>query len=87
LFQFAGEFGFLTDVAVYEMKRVVELISLFMPLILCVTVVASVGIGVVAAYAAVIGILEACGRASRPQAVEAAPRMVLVPSQNHAGGD
>ena len=29
-----------------------------MPLILCVTVVASVGIGVVAAYAAVIGILS-----------------------------
>jgi len=63
-------------------------ISLFMPLILCVTVVASVGIGVIAAYAAVIGILQACGRASsQPTPAEARPRLVLVPSQNHAGGD
>jgi hypothetical protein len=57
-----------------------------MPLILCVTVVASVGIGVIAAYAAVIGILQACGRASLQRA-EARPRLVLVASQNHAGGD
>jgi hypothetical protein len=62
-------------------------ISLFMPLILCVTVVASVGIGVITAYAAVIGILQACGRAAQPQPVEARPRLVLVPTQNHAGGD
>jgi hypothetical protein len=62
-------------------------ISLFMPLILCVTVVASVGIGVVAAYAAVIGILQACGRASQQLPVEAKPRLVLVPTQNHASGD
>jgi hypothetical protein len=60
-------------------------ISLFMPLILCVTVAASVGIGVVAAYAAVIGILQACGHAS--QSGEAAPRLLLAPSQNHASGD
>ncbi|HZW79375.1 MAG TPA: hypothetical protein VFF50_02785 [Candidatus Deferrimicrobiaceae bacterium] len=63
------------------------MISLFMPLILCVTVVASVGIGVVAAYAAVIGILEACGRASRQVPAEAKPRLVLVPTQTHASGD
>jgi hypothetical protein len=62
-------------------------ISLFMPLILCVTVVASVGIGVITAYAAVIGILEACGRASQQLPAEAKPRLVLVPSQNHASGD
>ncbi len=62
-------------------------ISLFMPLILCVTVVASVGIGVVAAYAAVIGILQACGRASQQVRMEAKPRLVLVPTQNHASGD
>ncbi|HKN15917.1 MAG TPA: hypothetical protein VJX47_03165 [Candidatus Sulfotelmatobacter sp.] len=61
-------------------------ISLFMPLILCVTVVASVGIGVIAAYGAVIGILQACGRASQWPA-EARARLVLVPTQNHASGD
>ncbi|MFY9949526.1 MAG: hypothetical protein WA261_19520 [Candidatus Sulfotelmatobacter sp.] len=63
------------------------MISLFMPLILCVTVVASVGIGVVAAYAAVIGILQVCGRASQQLPSEAKPRLLLVPTQNHASGD
>ena len=65
------------------------MISLFMPLILCVTVAASVGIGVLSAYLAVFGILEACGRASQMQQrpTEARPRLVLVPTQNHAGGD
>jgi hypothetical protein len=62
-------------------------ISLFMPLILCVTVVASVGIGVITAYAAVIGILQACGRASQQKLSDARPRLVLVPTQNHASGD
>jgi hypothetical protein len=62
-------------------------ISLFMPLILCLTVVLSVGIGVLAAYGAVIGILEACGRASQMRPSEARPRLVLVPTQNHASGD
>jgi len=62
-------------------------ISLFMPLILCLTVVASVGIGVLAAYVTVIGILQACGRASQRRPAEARPRLVLVASQNHAGGD
>jgi hypothetical protein len=66
------------------------LISLFMPLILCLTVVASVGIGVLAAYTAVIGILHAFGRASpqqQPRPVEKRPRLVLVPTQHHASGD
>ena len=63
------------------------MISLFMPLILCLTVVLSVGIGVLAAYGAVIGILEACGRASQMRPSEARPRLVLVPTQNHASGD
>ncbi len=61
-----------------------------MPLILCLTVVASVGIGVFAAYTAVFGILYAFGRSSQPpQAVppEPRPRLVLVPSQRHASGD
>ncbi len=62
------------------------MISLFMPLILCATVVASVGIGVITAYGAVIGILQACSHASlRP--AEVRPRLVLVPSQTHASGD
>ncbi len=63
------------------------MISLFMPLILCLTVVLSVGIGVLTAYAAVIGILQACGPASQMRPAEARPRLVLVPTQNHASGD
>jgi len=63
------------------------LISLFMPLILCLTVALSVGIGVLTAYVAVIGILQACGKASQMRPTEARPRLVLVPSQNHASGD
>jgi hypothetical protein len=66
-------------------------ISLFMPLILCVTVVASVGIGVFAAYVVVFGILHAFGRSSQQLAPqrpgEMRPRLVLVPTQHHAGGD
>ncbi len=66
-------------------------ISLFMPVILCFTVVASVGMGVLSAYAVVFGILNLCGRSSRPrsEAVEAVsrPRLVLIPTQNHASGD
>ena len=64
------------------------MISLFMPLILCFTVVASVGIGVFSAYVVVFGILEACGRASQVmRPAEVRPRLVLVPTQNHASGD
>jgi hypothetical protein len=60
-------------------------ISLFMPLILCATVVVSVGFGVLAAYVTVISILDLCGRAAQQQA--ARPRLILVPTQNHASGD
>jgi hypothetical protein len=59
-------------------------ILLLMPVLLFVTVIASVSLGVFAAYAAVICILNAFGRASQP---EARPRLVLVPTQNHASGD
>jgi hypothetical protein len=59
-------------------------ISLFMPLVLCFTVILSVGIGVLAAYAAVFGILEACGR---PQPAGAPRRLVLVATQSQASGD
>jgi len=58
-----------------------------MPLILCLTVVVSVGIGVLAAYLAVIGIIHACGRAAQPRPAQGRPRLVLVPTQNHASGD
>ncbi|HVI11014.1 MAG TPA: hypothetical protein VND65_22200 [Candidatus Binatia bacterium] len=63
------------------------MISLLMPLILCCTVIASVGIGVAAAYVMVIGILQACVTVSRPRPLQSRPRLVLVPSQNHASGD
>ncbi|MFY9908784.1 MAG: hypothetical protein WAK56_03020 [Candidatus Sulfotelmatobacter sp.] len=55
-----------------------------MPIVLCFTVVLSVGIGVFTAYAAVFGILEVCGRTSRPQAQhqDARPRLVLVATQS-----
>jgi hypothetical protein len=59
--------------------------SLLMPLIVFFTVVASVGFGILAAYAAVIGILHTFGRASQPE--PSRPRLVLVPTQNHASGD
>jgi hypothetical protein len=59
-----------------------------MPVALFLTVIASVGFGVLAAYAAVIGLLHAFGNAPRPQPVVASrPRLVLVPTQNHASGD
>ena len=59
--------------------------SLLMPLIVFVTVVASVGFGILAAYAAVIGILHTFGRASQPE--PSRRRLVLVQTQNHASGD
>lgn len=58
-----------------------------MPLILCFTVAFSVGIGVLAAYAVVFGILEACGRASLPRPAKARRGLVLVASQGSASGD
>ena len=57
-----------------------------MPVILFVTVAASVGFGILAAYALVIGILHSFGHASQPSA-PARPRLMLVPPQNHASGD
>lgn len=61
------------------------MISLFMPLVLFATVIASVGLGILAAYAAFMGILHAIARKSQPEPVR--PRLVLVPTQNHASGD
>jgi hypothetical protein len=59
--------------------------SFFMPFILCFTVIASVSFGIVAAYAVVFGILSTFGRAAETET--ARPRLVLVPTQNHASGD
>jgi hypothetical protein len=61
-------------------------ISFVMPLILFVTVIAAVSLGVIAAYAAVICILNAFGTPQR-QPEPGRPRLVLVPTQNHASGD
>jgi hypothetical protein len=58
-----------------------------MPVVLFVTVIASVSLGVFAAYAAVICILNAFGRNSRQQPEAARPRLTLVPTQHHASGD
>jgi len=62
-------------------------ISLLMPVVLVFTVVASVSFGVIAAYIAVIGILNSFGHSPRPAPVPARPRLVLVPTQHHASGD
>jgi hypothetical protein len=56
-----------------------------MPLVLCFTVIASVSFGVLAAYAAVFGILSTFGHSEKPE--PARPRLVLVPTQNQASGD
>jgi hypothetical protein len=56
-----------------------------MPVLLFVTVIASVSLGVLAAYVAVICILNAFGRNAQPETNR--PRLVLVPSQHHASGD
>ena len=57
--------------------------ALFIPAILLMTVVVSVSFGVAVAYALVLGILSIFGR----PAESARPRLVLVPTQNHASGD
>jgi hypothetical protein len=61
--------------------------AFIMPFVLFLTVIASVGFGVLAAYFAVTGIFLSFGRPARPESVSPRPRLVLVPSQNHAGGD
>jgi len=58
-----------------------------MPLILCFTVIASVSLGILAAYIAVFGILSTFGHPAQPESVPARQRLVLVPNQTHASGD
>ena len=60
---------------------------LFVPVLLFVTVIASVSFGILAAYAAVFAILQTFGRPSRPKAPSQRPHLVLVPSQSQASGD
>jgi hypothetical protein len=59
--------------------------SLMMPVILCFTVLASVSVGVLAAYAVVFSILSTFRHPASPE--PARPRLVLVATQNHASGD
>jgi len=61
-------------------------ISFFMPVILCVTVLASLSLGVFSAYALIFSMLSLFGRTARPDRT-VRPRLALVPRQNHAGGD
>ncbi len=58
-----------------------------MPVILCFTVIASVSLGVLAAYLSVFGILSTFRHPARPEPAPSRPRLVLVPTQNHASGD
>ena len=62
-------------------------ISLLMPVILCFTVIASVSLGVLAAYIAVFGILGTFRHPSQPEPVPSRSRLVLVPTQTQASGD
>ena len=62
--------------------------AFLVPAILCFTVLASVSLGVLFAYVAVLTILHSFGRSQQPQPVAVArPRLVLVPTQHHASGD
>jgi len=62
-------------------------ISLLMPFVLCFTVIASLSLGILAAYIAVFGILSTFRHPAQPEPVPARTRLVLVPTQNHASGD
>jgi hypothetical protein len=62
-------------------------ISLLMPVILCFTVIASVSLGVLAAYIAVFGILGTFRHPSQPEPVPSRSRLVLVPTQTPASSD
>ena len=63
------------------------MISLLMPFILCFTVIASVGLGILAAYIAVLGLLSTFPRPSPPEPGPDHRQLALVPNQNHVSGD
>ena len=58
-----------------------------MPLILCFTVIASVSLGILAAYVVVFAILSTFPHPPQPETAPDHPRLALVPNQNHASGD
>jgi hypothetical protein len=60
---------------------------LLVPVLLFVTVVASVGFGILVTYATVFAILHSFGHASQPESPARRPQLVLVPSQSQASGD
>jgi hypothetical protein len=61
--------------------------AFIMPFVLFLTVMASVAFGILSSYVAITGIFLAFGHPARPETVPARPRLVLVPSSNHASGD
>jgi len=61
-------------------------IAFLMPVIVCITVVASVAVGVLAAYIAVFCVLSTFGRPPQPEPAPARPRLSLVPTEHHASG-
>ena len=63
------------------------MISLLMPFILCFTVLACVGLGILAAYIAVLGILSTFPHPVPPEAAPDHPHLALVPNQNQVSGD
>jgi hypothetical protein len=73
------------EVASLKVEPIV--IAFLMPLIVLLTVVASVGLGVLSAYFAIMGILLTFGRAPQAEPAMPRPRLVLVPTQTHASGD
>ena len=68
-------------------KDFTTVISLLIPFILCFTVIASVSLGILAAYIAVFGILSTFRHPAQHEPAPVRPRLVLVPTQNHASGD
>jgi len=58
-----------------------------MPFILCITVIACVGLGILAAYVAVLGILSTFPHPAPPAPAPDHPHLTLVPNENHVSGD
>jgi len=65
-------------------SRLKTLGALVSAIVLLLSVISVVAIGILSAYAVVIGILNAFGNQQAPAAT---PARILVPSQTHASGD
>jgi len=59
-------------------------LNALLALVVLITAVLSVGIGILATYGVVTGILNAFGRSTLERTV---PAPVLIPSESHASGD